>query len=388
MEFRRILVPLDGSDLSEHALPLAEQLARRTSAEIVLARAPFARAVAGMDAVQATRAKASAIGEANAYLASVRERLATHELAVSAVTPGTESDGVALSVGDVVRPTFPFRQVADVAREAGETIAEAAESMDIDLIVMATHARSGIGRWLFGSVAMEVIHRSLIPILLIRPSVPDTLPEDGQLSILVPLDGSPRGEQPLTHAAALVRLFGGQVVLAQAIPSLGRGGVGWRVGPHIADAREHEGVERSARNYLTRLRDGLQSRGVTASVEIAQGDAAVAIGRVARQRQCSLIVMATHGRTGLARLALGSVAEGIMASSELPVLIVHTTDKRAAEVAADAQARPVESELTLSLNREERELIASALHDRLATSALDGEAAARLRRLLRRIEHG
>ena len=88
-----------------------------------------------------------------------------------------------------------------------------------DLVIMCTHGRSGLGRWIYGSVAEEVLAHSPVPVLLVRPTgTPMTLsPEPGQFRLLVPLDGSAFAEAALPHAAALAQALGGSILLVYAV---------------------------------------------------------------------------------------------------------------------------------------------------------------------------
>ncbi|MFN8523838.1 MAG: universal stress protein [Chloroflexota bacterium] len=360
MELHRILVPLDGSDLAEHALPLAEQLARESGAELIVARAPLARAIAGLDAVEANDAAASAIAEVNAYLTDVRARLATHGTRARTAAPSPPGGHGAVDVSHVVRPIFPFRQIADVSRDAAEAMVTEAAQSAADLIVMATHGRSGLGRWLFGSAALDVLKRTTTPLLLVRPAASDVLPRGEEFKILVALDGSHRAEAVIPAAAALANLLGGSLVLTQAVPALRRHGVGWLVGPHVIDQAEHDLLVTQANDYLAdvvaRLGDSVRTSAV-----VAEGDAAVAIGRTKRAQNCALVAMTTHGRTGLLRLTLGSVAEAIMSASSAPVLIVRCVEFEQSDLEAAVVGETHEPVLTVELTERQRQVLLDLL---------------------------
>ena len=324
MELRQILVPLDGSDLAERALPLAEQLAGRAGAELILARAPLARVFAGMDAIDAEETDAIALVEAEAYLRDHCTRLEQRGLRCRIATPVATGEADGVDVGQVVRPTLPFRQLAAVYREAAEAIAREAEARSVDLILMATHGRSGLRRWVYGSVAMDLLRRASIPLLLVRSGAVATLPEGAPLRIMVPLDGSAFGESALDVSVAVARLLGGSLVLVQAVPELQRSTIGLLLGPLGGDRTEHAALHAAADSYLEDVRQSLEARGVSAEAHVLEGDPVPAILDAMQDRSCALVAVATHGRTGLARLAAGSVAEAIMTTAPSPVLVVHT----------------------------------------------------------------
>lgn len=146
--YKKILVPLDGSELSEKALAHAEAIAGQFGSQLFLARVcetvPLPvmpeMAVPSLDYVQLEKAEAEE--EARAYLAAARERL---------VDKGFEVTSLVLE-GPV-----------------SESILDAAAAQEIDLIVMSTHGRSGLGRWIFGSVANKVLQGAPCPMLIVRP---------------------------------------------------------------------------------------------------------------------------------------------------------------------------------------------------------------------------
>ena len=152
--YRRILVPLDGTELGEAALPHAEALARLSGAELLLLRAylppvepePAPILLAGLD----TRAMVKAATEgrnrrhaADRYLAGAADRL--------------RGGGIATTALPAEGP-------------AGEVIVREAHARQVDLIVMATHARTGVDRLLAGSVADDVLHHAACPVYLVHPS--------------------------------------------------------------------------------------------------------------------------------------------------------------------------------------------------------------------------
>src|SRR5438128_346968 len=144
--------------------------------------------------------------------------------------------------------------------------------------------------------------------------------------ILVPLDGSELGEAALAHAEGLARKLGSRVLLVRVanLPATLIGEVAPMGGPMppelIEDAITAETDE--ARDYLTKIAQRLKDDGIAAEWEVVEGDPGRAIVETAHQRGADLIAMATHGRSGLPRLFLGSVADRVLRESHLPVLLV------------------------------------------------------------------
>src|SRR5688572_25334715 len=171
-----ILVPLDGSTLAERAMPLGERLAKATSARLVLAR------VLPSDAALVELAQR----EVSTYLehaaATLRERGASVETAIGSGNPA-----------------------AEIVRIAHENAA--------DLLVMSTHGRSGPGRWIYGSVADEVLRRAGAPVMLVTPDAHNDLTPERPAPILVPLDGSGLGEAALPPAREWAAKLGAELIL-------------------------------------------------------------------------------------------------------------------------------------------------------------------------------
>jgi len=147
MEFKRILVPLDGSSLSERALPAARALAQKFESHVILLRvldiptptAPTSRPEVTIGWVREARQHAHQ--EAQSYLEAIQRDLC--------------DAGIDTRV--LLRDRSPAEDILDVAGDE-----------DVDLIVMSTHGRSGLGRWAFGSVAEKVARHSPCPVLLVR----------------------------------------------------------------------------------------------------------------------------------------------------------------------------------------------------------------------------
>jgi nucleotide-binding universal stress UspA family protein len=201
----------------------------------------------------------------------------------------------------------------------GETVpklCELAASGRFDLLVMATHGRSPLGRFWLGSVADEMIHRAQLPLLLVRPgSEPPNLDEEPDLSrVVVPLDGTKLAEQVLEPALELAALMpGAEIVLLRAIPA--------RVPDELADA-EDSSTWTEAERYLASIAERVKARGLRVEGHVVFYDRpAEAILHTAEGEQAGLIAMETHGRAGLDGLLHGSIADKVVRGAHGPVLV-------------------------------------------------------------------
>lgn len=287
-----ILVPLDGSALAEQALTVAEALAQRTAGQLLLVRAvPLLSRPAG-DAPFPTlaAARAAAVAEAWDYLKSLISRLEGRGISASAT-------------------------VSDEDEALG--IVAVAHRSNVDLIVMATHGRSGLGRWVYGSVAEQVLAEAPVPIVLVRAwqHEPIIAAPDKTAPILVPLDGSPVAEAALPMAAKVATELGSMLLLVRAIPR--PGAVFESLQP--AELARSEAV---AREYLTTVAKRFAVGGQEVQTAVRTGSPEVVIEMVGREHGVGIIVMSTHGFTGLRRIALGSVADAVVRQGSLPVMLV------------------------------------------------------------------
>jgi nucleotide-binding universal stress UspA family protein len=297
-----ILVPLDGSPASEAALPFARALAARASATLSLVRAVPGRGLSH-DAVGQQRA----VSAAEDYLAGLAATL--------------EAAGLRVQTG------VPF------GASPATWILEEIELRQASLVVMASHDRVGPDRWLHGSVAEAVVNRTATPVLLVREvEGPPPAPrfDEQQPVLVVPLDGSELAESALPMARELARLIAARVVLVGVVPPVGHliaveGGAA----PY-SDAA-HERAEVDAQAYLEGAVARLGADAVAVETCVRTGEPAVEIARVAAEYLAAAVVMATHGRTGVIRTILGSVAGGVLHRSPTPVLLMHPADLRPAE---------------------------------------------------------
>jgi nucleotide-binding universal stress UspA family protein len=297
----RILVPLDGSSLAEQAISCAMTLARALPAELLLLRAFWIPTD-----VQGRLAEAAVDPQPILYQLETEA-----DSYLSALTEGLRADG--MSVRHYVRHG-----------PAAETILEFADQAEANQIVMATHGYSGLKRWTHGSVAERVLQAARVPLLLVRVSERDPIgdrpPPMTCNRILIPLDGSQVAEQILPTVTTVAQALHPELILFQ-VPAAYVSG--WMTGdwflptPSVLDTAEQD-----AEAYLSAVAARLQERGLNVVTATLIGPVANCIVDYAEANHVDLIAMCTHGRTGLARWALGSVADRVLRTGSTPILLV------------------------------------------------------------------
>lgn len=194
----------------------------------------------------------------------------------------------------------------------------------MDLVTMSTHGRGGFRAKVLGSVILDVLRRVDVPVLAIRPGA-SLLPWK---RMVVALDGSARGEQILEDVISLARKFIATVDLVQVVlPAIWMSGIG-----EIPGVQVHE----DPRPYLSRIRRRLESEGVVATSKVLEGRAGPEILRQCSESAAPLLCMTTHGRTGLSRVLLGSIADEVIREAPCPVLL-----RRSLPVDSGVEVTPV-----------------------------------------------
>lgn len=290
---KKILVPLDGSRVAESVLPYALAVARRTRAPLLLLS--VIPRTDGWGELPPRGEKGKETAEAQAYLESRRQ-----ELAAQGVEVETE-----LAYG----------------HPAEEIVGRAGEG-NVGLIAMSTHGRSGITLWLLGSVADKVLQRTPRPVLLVRGREAGAAgtgePAIGR--ILVPLDGSPLSESVLPVVEGMARAFGSTLVLFHAVtPIAAYPGLETAQIP-VGDVLE--GLQAQAERFLGGVSQRLESSGFRVERMVSIGFAVDEIVGAARDARADLIALATHGRSGLGRWIMGSVASAVVRRADLPCLVI------------------------------------------------------------------
>lgn len=297
--YTRMLIPLDGSKLAENVLPYARALAGALDLRIELLSV-----VDTMDFARTTHA------------GHVRD---FDPIIEAAVREGEQYlEGVARS--------FTGRTVTCVVEkgQADQIIIEKAAGDKETLIGMATRGRSGIHRWLMGSVAEKVLRGATNPLLLVRGD--EEGKSDGAAtlkSIVVPLDGSKLAETVLPRAVDLAKKLGLEIVLTRAyqipLSSYGVADAAYIPNPNAL----MNVVKEEAGAYLETKVNELRQNGIEkVSSILLLGSGADEIIDLARTTPDNLIAMCTHGRSGVKRWALGSVTEKVVRHSGDPVLVV------------------------------------------------------------------
>jgi nucleotide-binding universal stress UspA family protein len=308
--FRNILVPLDGSPLAEAALPFASAIAARAGAGLTLVRAAMYQGVFGDVAARQVRA----ITCCEDYLVGIATGLRTKVVAVSTRVP--------------------------LGGSPQEWINEESQFAGADLIVMATHTREGLDRWLHGSVAEAVVHRSSVPVMLVGGTADARLAqrlEARQPSLLVPLDGSELADAALPVASRLAHATGARIVLVAAVPKPGQlvAGQGGAIVTYTGP--QHAALEAKAWGYL-RQRAVRIANIVDVEFDVRYGAAAAEINAAAEHFGAAAVVMASHGRTGPVRSMFGSVTGGVVHGASVPVVVTHPTAVTASAKAAAREA--------------------------------------------------
>jgi len=299
--FKKLLIPLDRSPLSEQAVGRGAAIARaaHASLDLVLVHEPFGTPISVPVASDADDA-----AEERKYLETVASELRT---------------GASIQVSFAV-----------MRGGASEMICERAEEIDADLIVMTSHARTGLGRLWLGSVADSVVRNATIPVLMLRPveHAPDRETARRLFKhVLVPLDGSRLAAEALGPAIGIARASGADVTLIQVItpvPLVSAYDVTIPLGypPLIPDDAATSEVASEAEGELTEIARRLREehRINVRSEVIVSARTPVSIIDYARGHDVDLIAMCTHGR-GATRLLIGSVADALLRGSGLPVLL-------------------------------------------------------------------
>lgn len=320
--FTRVLVPLDGSPRAERALPVAAKIAAANRGTVVLVRVvtipleygPALIPPLSVDTMEAERT------EFTGYLAEM----------------------AGLPVFANVR-----METEVLLGPPAQTILEAASTKQADLVVMTSHGRTGFSRWLLGSVAQHIAQHAPVPVLVLREQGPKLVGQHPDVEhlprLLIPLDGSPLAEAALEPAAALAAAISAEPALHLVVV----------VSPYeaIQENMPEALVVQGAKDYLSGVAERIKQANPALTVTWSVGtglDVAETIIRIAERGDdtegagvfggCDAIAIATHGRTGFTRWALGSVTERVLHSTKLPLLIVRPSKTAAAAQAAIARA--------------------------------------------------
>jgi nucleotide-binding universal stress UspA family protein len=290
-----VLVPLDGSPLAARALPFAASLVSSGRGELALAH--------------------------------VQTKLSSD--VASDYDPA--QDGETLRRAGLEATSLRYRAPSE---DVADVLDLAIREVGADLVVMSTHGRGSLRRSVFGSVADQLIRRAEVPVLLVPPRCEMSWEARHPSQILVPLDGSPLAEQALHHAAGLARRLDAEILLVRALSTALH--ARYRNDKLVLSCADFFEIE-DAWRYLARVADGLRSDGRRVSIRVLVGSPSVAIADAARTEGIDLIVMTTHGRGGLSRFLLGSVADGVLQRTSVPVLLIRSGVAHCAMLSASAR---------------------------------------------------
>ena len=300
--FKRILVPLDGSELAENALTPAMAIAERYGSEVILLRA-----------VQITpMVMSDPIGGGYVWPEETLDTLAKNA-ALYLVDIASREMKETFSLKTEVAQTDPASAIIDVATEQA-----------VDLIVMTTHGYSGVTRWVLGSVTERVLRYAPCPVYAVRSA---EIPSH----ILIPLDGSKLAETMLEPAITLAKGFNAKITFTRVDDPNDRpdGELYDAISeydPSLAESYKDAFYHRSL-DYLERIKAQYEAFDVPMGVDIGQGKSAERIIAVAERNGCDLIAMSTHGRTGMRRWRYGSVTERVLRNTERAMLVARPSDE-------------------------------------------------------------
>lgn len=278
--YHTLLVPLDGSELAEQALPYVLKIARGFDSEVVL---------------------------------------------LTVCPPGDPLKHVLVEYLEKKAEAFKVSKVKVRALcidgEPANSILDFAAGSKVDLIAISTHGKGGLSRWALGSIATKVVQRSHIPVFLVRSS--ERAEAAVKLArILATLDGSQFAEAILPHVEAFARAMAGEVVLLQVtepvkVPQLAVYEDWTKVEKDLTDK-----LRREAERYLSRRKALLEEKRLKVTTRLLQGKPADTILQYASESDVDLIALTTHGFSGVSKWAYGSVASRVVEGSTKPVLLV------------------------------------------------------------------
>lgn len=300
---KRILVTLDGSDLSEAVVPYALTLAGGLGADVTLLHAidlslEDLLGDGGDDVPDLENIRRSYAESAREYLSHWTARLADQPVSVATLA---------------------------VPGKAAEAILDYAEEHQPDLIAMSTRGRSGLGRFLLGSVTGRVLSQATGPVLVLHPQDTGSVDLTASLTeLVVPLDGSALAEAALPLARELGQALDLNLHLVMAVPTALQLVLGSDLVVYPGNVLQ--ATRETARLYLQGISRELEEDGLRVEWRILPGEPGDAIVEYSTSLENNLVVMSSHGRSGFRRWALGSVADQVARSSHDPVIVVRAAD--------------------------------------------------------------
>jgi len=300
LQVNSILFPTDGSTCAEYAHAHAAFLAEQFDAELHVLHV----------------VETSGLEDLAAFVEITEEDILEQLHAPMAAGPDEPTDD-------------RVQHVQRAHESAAEGILTYADGQDIDLVVMGTHGRRGMDRLLMGSVAEEVVRRSGCPVLTVCGDK-QPAPDRDVNRILVPLGLSDHSDALFAHARAIGATYSAHLELLHVIE---RSNLPQAYG--LEDqAPDDEVVERRVHEAMTRYADAAREAGVDATVSVRRGHPVEIILDLLNDEPADLVTIATHGRTGIKRLLIGSVAEKVVRMAPCPVFTVKSFGKALVSSAA------------------------------------------------------
>jgi nucleotide-binding universal stress UspA family protein len=284
----KALIPLDGTSLSESAFELL----------------PLLKAM-GFDSVRLVSVWESAWEESESKREGFGEATEKGQAYLEAYLQ---------QKSETVRATGLEAEPMVRLGRAAEELIEAAR--DVDLVLIATHGRSGIARWWLGSVADKVVREVECPVLLIGPNVSQAAAPSLLQRILLPLDGSPEAEEAVPVAAWIAGLSASELDVVRCMSLTP---VAYDPSMSIYSAELIDSMEEAVREYLAKIETALAGKKVKTTMLV--GGAGELLVEHLQEHPAGLVVMTSHGRSGVRRLALGSVTDRLL-HGPAPVLVV------------------------------------------------------------------
>ena len=297
--YTKMLIPLDGSKTAEQVLPYARFFTNRFHKPVEL--------LAALDIAEL--GTHISIGQSRFLSTLVEDSMQSSETYLKRIAHTFDGADV--------------KRTVDKGR-AAEVIIDTGAADTGMLIAMATHGRSGVNRWLLGSIAEKVLRSTANPLLLIRAT--ENAKSEGETSlrsIIVALDGSELAESVLPFVAGIAKHLDLAVILLRTY-NISYSLYGFGHGYFAVDIQQFmTEVRDEARNYLEKKAGEIKKLGVEkVSCVTKEGLSADEIIRTGRETPDSLIAMCSHGRSGVKRWALGSVTETVVRHSDRPVVVV------------------------------------------------------------------
>lgn len=302
--FNHLLLPLDGSRLSEAALPVAVSFARSFGARVTL----FHTIERGAPSEVHGERHLDEPDGANAYLRGVAARAFPADIPVELHVHADSGDNVALS------------------------IARHVEEFGIDLVVMCTHGRSGLKGFMFGRIAQQAASLGTMPVLFVQPDRAGGARKFSCRSLLVPLDGNPEHEQGLAAARGIAAVYQAGLNLVMVVHNVetlpAEDAAAARMLPRVTAALL-DIAQKNAEDYLGAHVARLRTEGFPAEMAVLRGDPVNAISKTAERTGADLVVLATHAKTGLDAFWSRSATPRISGKLRIPILLVPVVGKGA-----------------------------------------------------------